>query len=250
MNKKKLTIISVVLVMALAIGGVLAYLTSTAQVTNTFTVGDVDITLDEAITDDEGKAVDPDDPEQRTEEGNEYHLIPGQEYDKDPTVTVKEGSEESYVRMILTVHNASAVQAIIGNDVHKLNDYADLFAGWDTEKWLYKGFEEDTVANTISFEFRYFETVDASDAEEDVKLPALFTQLVIPGTLNNDELNALYGEDGVDPENAENPNDVKIVVEGHAIQAAGFEADAEKDMTAEDAAWAAFDQQMADNPHK
>ena len=237
MSKKKLTIISVALIMIMAVGGVLAYLTSTASVTNTFTVGNVDITLDEAVADSEGNPVDEngnpvDNVEDavRTDEGNKYHLIPGQTYVKDPTVTVKAKSEESYVRMILTVTNKTAVDAIIAAEKNGLTDYADLFAGWDEEKWLYEGFVTD--ADTISFEFRYFEKVDGFEddgTEADKVLEPLFKELVVPEFLNNDELAALQA--------------CEVIVDGHAIQAVGFEADDAAGLTAEDVAWAGFDKQ-------
>ncbi|MDO5323968.1 MAG: TasA family protein, partial [Clostridia bacterium] len=49
MNKKKVLVlaVSVCLVAILAIGGTLAYFTDTDAKTNTFTVGNVDITLTE-----------------------------------------------------------------------------------------------------------------------------------------------------------------------------------------------------------
>lgn len=196
--------------------GTLAYLTDTDSVTNTFTVGQVDIKLDEAKVDADGEPVDGADRVQ----SNEYHLLPGMTYTKDPTVTVLPGSEDSYIRMILTVHNASAVQTIIDN--HGLTDFADLIAGWEPEVWLYRGFAADDTANTISFEFRYKKTVGADT--EAVELPALFETLVVPGTVTGPELADLYS------------GGFKMVVTGHAIQAAGFDS--------EDAAWAAFAAQL------
>lgn len=198
--------------------GTMAWLTDRDEVTNTFTVGNVDIKVDETDVDTDGEPI----PDGERVQENEYHLIPGCTYTKDPTMTVKAGSVESYVRMILTVHNASAVQAII--DKYNLGDYAALFDGWDEEVWLYHGFTEDTDADTISFEFRYFETVDASEATEDVVLPALFDTLIVPGQMTGEEMQDLY--DG----------GFKMNVVGHAIQTAGF-AD-------EDAAWAAFAEQV------
>ena len=247
MNKKKLTIISVVLVMIMAVGGILAYLTDTASVTNTFTVGNVDITLDET-------AVNPDGTPKLDDQGNQvdrviennYHLVPGQEYVKDPTITVEPGSEESYVRMILTVTNKSVMAEIMQGNHEDVNqdgvfDYADLFAGWDDATWTYKGFTEDAETDTISFEFRYNGTVSGFDAEGNkaaVELAPLFEKLVVPGTFTNDDLKAIYGEE--DKAN----DDVKVIVTGHAIQKAGFEdtkdAAGEVTKTAEDAAWEAF----------
>ena len=75
-----------------AVGGTFAYLTSTAEVENTFSVGKVKITLDEAPVGTDGKKIDGD----RVTK-NDYHLIPGGKYDKDPTVHVEAGSEDSYI---------------------------------------------------------------------------------------------------------------------------------------------------------
>lgn len=196
-----------------------AYLTDRDEAVNTFTVGTVDITLDETKVNEDGTAVEGADRVQ----SNEYHLIPGASYIKDPTVTVNPGSEESYVRMILTVHNASAVQALIDNN--GLEDFSDLIGGWDSEVWCFEGFEFDEENNTIAFEFRYHETVSTGDAE--LVLPALFDTLIVPETASSEELQALY--DG----------GFRMVINGHAIQSYGL-------VTA-DAAWAAFDAQNTNN---
>lgn len=248
-SKKIITVlVCVIALMAVTIAGTIAYLTDEEAVVNTFTVGSVDITLDEALVGDDGKAVTGDDAERVT--GNEYHLVPGMEYDKDPTITIKAGSEESYVRMIMTVYNASAVQAIIDSDNagdDAIKDYADLFAGWDETAWIYQGFETDTDANTIAFEFRYKAAVDGYDAEgnaSDEVLEPLFTTLIAPQSLTTEQLQTLYGDIATDAD------DFRIEIVGHAIQIAGFEdsVDAEtgETISAEDAAWAAFDGQMND----
>lgn len=41
---------------------------------------------------------------------NTYHLLPGHAHVKDPTVTIKSGSEESYIRVFLTFNNASKLK--------------------------------------------------------------------------------------------------------------------------------------------
>lgn len=82
-----------IMLVCATIAGTLAYLTSTDTVTNTFTVGNVSITLDEAKVDVNGKAVTS---EPRVKE-NKYKLLPGKEYDKDPTIHVQAGSEDCYV---------------------------------------------------------------------------------------------------------------------------------------------------------
>lgn len=83
-----------------AIGGTLAFLTSTDSVTNTFTVGNVKITMDEAKTNDMGEVVTGEDAGRV--QGNSYKIIPGHEYTKDPTITVDANSEDCYLFVKIT----------------------------------------------------------------------------------------------------------------------------------------------------
>lgn len=92
--KKTLTIIlAFVLVIAMSVAGTVAYLTSQDSVTNTFTVGKVAITLDEAKVDANGAAVTP---EERVK-ANSYKLIPGHAYTKDPIIHVDASSEKCWL---------------------------------------------------------------------------------------------------------------------------------------------------------
>lgn len=91
--KSALIVLAMVLVCIVSVTGTLAYLTSkTEVVTNTLTVGDVKITLDEAPVGEDGQAVEGD----RVME-NEYKLFPGKSYDKDPTVHVDAKSENAWL---------------------------------------------------------------------------------------------------------------------------------------------------------
>ncbi len=78
---------AVTLALSGAVGGTIAWLISKDTVTNTFTYGDIDITLDETdvVTDDEGNKT------------NEYEMVPGNAITKDPTVTVEAGSEDCWL---------------------------------------------------------------------------------------------------------------------------------------------------------
>ena len=216
-NTKKILLICicVIAVLTVSVVGTLAYLTDTDYAVNTFTIGQVSISIDEAKVNADGAPVAGAD----RVKANENHILPGLKYTKDPTVTVDGGSEDAYVRMILTVHNASDVQAILTK--YNLGDFSVLIGGWDKNTWLYEGFTEDTTNNTISFEFRYKEVVAKSAT--DAKLTALFDTLIVPGEITGEEMKDLY--DG----------GFKMEVFGHAIQAAGFDT--------EDAAWDAFDTQ-------
>lgn len=236
-----LTLCAVLLVTA-SVLGTLAFLTSTDEVKNTFTVGSVNITLDEAKVKTDGTPVEG----AARVKANEYHLLPGHTYTKDPTVTVKDGSESAYVRLKVTFNNAADIIALCTDP-----EYADdgptgvenafplirmvkfveaNAAKWDgvipdnmvdTEEMLAdeKYFVADTTNDTLTYYFYYNTTVAAPDG--DVKLETLFDAVTVPEWVTGEQLAKL--------------NDFKITVVAEAIQADGF-ANA-------DAAWAAFDAQ-------
>lgn len=79
MKKKTLALVlALTLLVAGVVGGTLAWLTDqTAEVKNTFTVGDINIGLTETTTD--------------------YKMVPGNTIAKDPTVTVKANSEACWL---------------------------------------------------------------------------------------------------------------------------------------------------------
>ena len=84
MKKKTLALVlALTLLVAGVIGGTLAWLTDqTAEVKNTFTVGDINIGLTETTAD--------------------YKMVPGNTIAKDPTVTVKANSEACWLFVKVT----------------------------------------------------------------------------------------------------------------------------------------------------
>lgn len=77
-------LLALVLVLGIAIGGTIAWLTDdTDPVVNTFTTSDIEITLEETGMDDARK--------------NSYQMIPGHVIEKDPKVTVDDDSEDCYL---------------------------------------------------------------------------------------------------------------------------------------------------------
>ena len=107
-SKALLLTLCAVLLVAASVLGTMAYLTSSAEVENTFTIGKVEIKLDEAKVTADGIPVEG----AARVTANSYKLMPGTTYTKDPTVTVKAGSEESYVRMKVTFNNATEIIAL------------------------------------------------------------------------------------------------------------------------------------------
>ena len=199
MKKKLMTVLALVLVIAMSVAGTYAYLTSKDTVTNTFTVGNVAIKLDEAQANPDGSLV----PNADRVKANSYKLLPGHTYNKDPMVTVLKGSESSYVKMTVTFTKAAELDAIFAPTGA---DMTSIFNGYDSTNWIYKGNTEDTANNTRTYEFWYKDTVEAPDA--DVALDALFDSITVPGTITNAQLATIKG--------------MTITVNAYAIQADGF----------------------------
>ena len=97
-----LTLCAVLLVTA-SVLGTMAYLTSTDQVVNTFTVGNVAITLDEADVDNSTPG------ENDRDKANAYKLMPGHTYTKDPIVHVDSKSEDCYL-FVKVVNEITAIE--------------------------------------------------------------------------------------------------------------------------------------------
>ena len=101
MKKKLMTVLALVLVIAMSVAGTIAYLTdTTAPITNTFTVGKVDITLTETFnTDTNGD---------QKNDAWQAQLIPGTSYTKDPVVTVTADSEDCWLFVKFEEKNGAA----------------------------------------------------------------------------------------------------------------------------------------------
>lgn len=92
-----LTACLMIAVMVASIGGTLAWLTdTTTPLTNTFTVGDINIDLYEH---------DPNHGNEVTKTGVTYQMIPGTSYSKDPVVVVEANSEKCYLFVEFTEEN-------------------------------------------------------------------------------------------------------------------------------------------------
>lgn len=88
---------AIVLVVA-SVLGTMAYLTSSAAVSNVFTIGNVKLHMYETpVYPDGTPKVVISDGEMKTADTNSYHLIPGSNYLKDPTVYVDATSDKSYL---------------------------------------------------------------------------------------------------------------------------------------------------------
>ena len=101
-KKKLLIALCIVVVLTATVAGsvlgTIAYLTSSAAVSNVFTVGNVQIVMDEGKVNPDGTFIDGGATRVDT---NTYHLVPGKQYNKDPQIRVNSGSEDSYLFVLL-----------------------------------------------------------------------------------------------------------------------------------------------------
>lgn len=182
MKKRILTVALVIALLATCFAGTYAYLQDQQAVKNTFTTGTVYISMDEAVVkkDDNGNLVA--DGTNRTTAEQPYHLYPGMVVTKDPTITLKAGSEDAWIAAKVTFEGYNA---------------CDLLSGgvWETD-----AVEMVVDGNVV---YVYVKAVQAAGAKI-----VLFNKLTVPAAWGNDQMIKLNG--------------MKINVEAYAVQANGF----------------------------
>lgn len=144
------TLVAAVLLMAVTVAGTLAYLQATTDaVVNTFTYGKVNFAglgLDETDVDVYGVK----DGDERVRE-NDYKLLPGHTYTKDPTVHILAGSEPCWV--FIKVENGIA----------NIEDSANTIAAqMTTNGWLPL---KDADGNDVANVYYYKEIIDLRETE-------------------------------------------------------------------------------------
>ncbi len=212
--KKKIVVIClcIALVATAAVSATLAYLTSTATVKNTFTMGNVAITLDET------NAADPTGDRVKA---NSYDTYPGATVTKDPIVH-NTGKNAAYIRATVNVENWMNVCAgcYPDFDVTYPNDGYEqsllLLVDALGDGWSIVDVDGGTpfmLGNlSAAFTLMYDGTLAAGE-----DTTAMFTEVTIPATLTDGE------------------SFPSITVKAEAIQADGFKSWIE--------AFAAFDGQ-------
>lgn len=137
-NKTKFAVLLLALALLVGgvVGGTLAWLIdTTGEIVNTFTVGDINIELTE-----------PDAPENK-----EFKMVPGSDIAKDPTVTVKSGSEACWLFVKVEAENGVVLKNAEGK--YAAADYITyaIDSGW-------------TALDATNHPGVYYLTVDAATA--------------------------------------------------------------------------------------
>ena len=215
-KRSLLSVVALALTIAVTAFGTVAYMTDSDTVTNTFTVGNINITVDEenvdGIPDENGNII----PER--DQQNNYPLIPGLVQKKDPTMTVHEGSEECYVRFRVELTGYTALKAIRPalTDEQLLTQFVSINSDWTlTGTPVVNG-------NVVTYEYRHAAAVDAS-AETKILQP-LFDTFTVPLEYTGSDLTMMVNAG------------FQLEAHGDAVQTEAF-ADV-------NAAWQAFDSQF------
>ena len=153
MKKKLALLLAVVMVFGITVGATLAWLSdSTPEVKNTFTVGDIKITLTETWnkdTNNDGAA-----------DAWEAQLLPGKEYEKDPVVAVdgNETNVDCYLFVKFEEKNNPATYLTYTSTLSqdkgwtKLEDgvwYRIVYVDDDVKSWNLLEGDKVTVKNTL-----------------------------------------------------------------------------------------------------
>lgn len=230
--KKKLTLVvtCIVLVAAMVIGGTLAYFTDTDDATNTFTVGNVKIVLDESQATKGNDNKWTSDKDVRVDKNTYENIYPGAVLPKDPTIH-NTGKNDAYVRLVVTM----SINAFkLFGDEDPIVTITKMINA-DEENWTYVGqnkagtYYDLEKGYMLAYEFRYNKVLKGGE-----DTTPLFTEVTIPTTLTEDMVTKYTNGSFV------------MELTAQAIQADSFVATDNGDGTmtsAMDNAWAAFDAQ-------
>lgn len=230
MKKKILALcLCAAMLSVVVIGGTLAYFTDTDDNTNVFTVGNVDIVLDEAPVEKNGDKWEADKDADRIQ-SNTYELIyPGAVLPKDPTVH-NVGKNDAYVRVKISMENGITIlPTFLADDTYSDTMYKEAFlamiGGTLGENWTIVDYTDgmDAVMNsettfeiTIMYALRLESETDTTPVFEAITIPASWTQ---------DDLRVTTVQE----------TGIKMDIVAEAIQAEGF--------TSAEAAFVAYDAQ-------
>ena len=204
MTKKRFVaiLLCVTLVALAAIGATFAYLTDTKSVNNTFTMGNVKITLDET---------DIKNPSGTRVTSNEYNVYPGAVVTKDPIVH-NVGANAAYIRATVNVSNWMNLCAAyypdfkytFGQEGYKAA--LNLLVGELGKGWSVVGVEAGDTFTIGQFDAKFILKYDGKLAAN-ADTTAMFQTVTIPT--------------GIDNVNADSFSGVTVVAQ--AIQADGFD---------------------------
>ena len=181
-NKKKFLIGALaVLLVAVAVGGTIAWLNAQSKLTNSFTVGN--------ITEPEKDPEGGDLPDDSTKvDGNLYEpnwvdgakLVPGDAVAKDPMVGLGKGSEDAYVFIYVDNNAAKENEAATA-------PYFTLNEGWAAVEAIKSTFNEDAyIGGLFVYGAANAPVLVDAEADRDVWTNSAFSTVTPPSNINAD----------------------------------------------------------------
>ena len=224
MKKNILTVCLVALLAATAVtGATLAYFTDTEEAVNEFTIGSLDITLNEVFAEDEA------------------NLVPGVNINKDVTITLEEGSEDAYVWYTYAIpavlDNRDDASRNIVHINHAGQNWDDYFTEdnsrgyegtattleetWDVDAYVAEETIDGIVCNVYTV--LYHGILSAGD-ETTVGMTNVYldTRVDTAKDADGEPVEGKYSINGNEID-YDFSNGVHIPVKAYGIQAAGFE---------------------------
>lgn len=183
LRKALLALCCAIALVAISVGATLAYLTDTDNVTNTFTVGNVKITLDETDVDDST-------PNDDRDKVNSYKLMPGQLYVKDPTVNIDIGSEDCWIFVTVDNQIADIIDGDLKTQITTNNKWIELI-------------DSDKGGTGV-----YYQEYVSGDSDKNAVKRIVFNNFKIKSDVDNEKLERYAGK--------------TIIVNAYAIQKEGF----------------------------
>jgi len=220
MKKRKIILAAIVLLLIFLVGGAIAYFTDIESATNTFTIGDVDITLEEDgwVTTDTNNNGVPDAAEGK---------MPGENITKDPTIT-NVGSNDAYVF-------AKVVSACTTDAAPKTPKEIFIYTTHIKTGWYLM--DEGTCTNgTITRIYAYGSSTKMTKLVKPngstTDSVVLFDKVTINPDITGDEAGLTEVINQGTAEEATQSKKLDVVVTGYAIQADGINAESPSDVWA------------------
>ena len=208
MSRKKLIVTAIVLTLILAIGGILAYFTSTDTKVNRFKMSNVGISVNETSF-----PGDPSDP------NNKVPVVPDQEIPKNPTVT-NNGDGEVYAFVVVDIPRATVKTSVSGAateiDLFTVRKITNASTG-ETADGINDGWVlVDTTDNDtyMSYIYAYGTSSKLTALAKDATTPAVFDYVKFASVVETENgTGSLQG------------TNLEVKVSGYGIQTEGLESD-------------------------
>lgn len=221
-NRKTLVIVCALAVVML-IGGISAYFTSTDSAENTWTVGNVEIDLQE-----------PDYDQFNEEETNE--MTPNKVIHKDPQIC-NTGANDAYVFMKVSVPKANVATADQNGEKQEAS-LQELFDYTINSGWV-KVAEDTSATDSNTYVFAYGSETACTALAKDQTTPVLFRNAEIAGKENSGKVGMITFKNVIEGQGLENIT-LKLPVQAYGIQTTDLTA---MDVTAPAEVWEVLNNQ-------